>query len=468
MKRLFPRLFTIILFAVSALLLVYPFGWSLPLTTTLLLLLNFIIILSAVYFQDRGVLIFGALGLLVILSGSFPFPGFKVFSALLLVTTTLILYRYCLKITHFVRRNNVELENIEGEENILTVELEHLRIEDSALKQKMQRYAALKSLTEDLCSVLSLDTAVSLIAEQTFRIIDKRRCACLLYLVDKEKQEIYLAAGKTGDADYEIKAKRGDVFDSWVFKRRTRLMIKDTKKDFRFDAYGAEGGEARGVRSLISAPLIGGNKVLGILRLDSASCEAYDADDLRLLDIISGLAAVAIQNTVLYQETEVLAITDGLTGLFVHRHFQERFDQEISRALWSNSRLAFLMADIDNFKGYNDKYGHIAGDIVLKQIARLIGETCNPGDIVARYGGEEFGVLLVETDKNDALKTAERIRKRIEEEKFVLRREATRVNISGGLAFFPEDEKEKEGLIRKADLALYKAKSEGKNRICTS
>ncbi|MBU3933897.1 MAG: GGDEF domain-containing protein, partial [Candidatus Omnitrophica bacterium] len=115
-----------------------------------------------------------------------------------------------------------------------------------------------------------------------------------------------------------------------------------------------------------------------------------------------------------------------------------------------------------------DKYGHIAGDIVLKQIARLIGETCNPGDIVARYGGEEFGVLLVETDKNDALKTAERIRKRIEEEKFVLRREATRVNISGGLAFFPEDEKEKEGLIRKADLALYKAKSEGKNRICTS
>ena len=467
MKRLFPRLFTIILFAISAFVLVHPFGWSLPLTTALLLLLNFVIILSAVYFQDRGVLIFGALGLLVILSGSFPFPAFKLFSALLLVTTTLILYRYCLKITHFVRRNNVELENIEGEKNILAVRLEHLRIEDGALKQKMQRYAALKSLTEDLCSVLSLDTAVSLIAEQTFRIIDKR-CACLLYLVDKEKQEIYLAAGKTGDAEYEIKAKRGDLFDSWVFKRRTRLMIKDTKKDFRFDAYEAEGGEARGVRSLISAPLIGGNKVLGILRLDSTSCEAYDADDLRLLDIISDLAAVAIQNTVLYQETEILAITDGLTGLFVHRHFQERFDQEISRALWSNSRLAFLMVDIDNFKGYNDKYGHIAGDIVLKQIARLISESCNPGDIVARYGGEEFGVLLVETTKLDALKTAKRIRKRIEEEKFVLRREATRVNISGGLAFFPEDEKEKEGLIRKADLALYKAKSEGKNRICTS
>lgn len=467
MKRLFPRLFTIILFALSALLIIHPFGWSLPLTTALLLLLNFIIILSAVYFQDRGVLIFGALGLLVILSGSFPFLPVKAFSALLLVTTTLILYRYCLKITRFARRNNVELENVEGEKNILAVRLEHLRMEDSALKQKMQRYAALKSLTEDLCSVLSLDTAASLIAEQTFRIIGKPS-ASLLYLVDKERQEIYLAAGKTHDADYEIKAKRGDVFDSWVFKRRTRLMIKDTKKDFRFDAYEAEGGEARGVRSLISAPLIGGNKALGILRMDSASCEIYDADDLRLLDIISDLGAVAIQNTMLYQETEILAITDGLTGLFVHRHFQERFDQEISRALWSNSRLAFLMVDIDNFKGYNDKYGHIAGDIVLKQIARLISESCNPGDIVARYGGEEFGVILVETDRGDALKTAERIRKRIEEEKFMLRREATRVNISGGIAFFPEDEREKEGLIRKADLALYKAKSKGKNRICTS
>ena len=468
MKRLFPRLFTIILFAVSALLLLLrPFGWSLPLTTAFLLLLNFVIILGAVYFADTGVLIFGALGLLVILSASFPFPAFKIFSALLLVTTTLILYRYCLKITHFVRRNNVELENIEGEKNMLAVELEHLRIEDSALKGKMRRYAALKGLTEDLCSVLSLDTAASLIAEQSFRIVDKPS-ACLLYLVDKERQELYLAASKTHDADYEIKAKRGDLFDNWVFKRRTRLMIKDAKKDFRFDTYEAERDEARGVRSLISAPLIGGNKVLGILRLDSTSCEVYDADDLRLLDIISDLAAVAIQNTVLYQETEILAITDGLTGLFVHRHFQERFDQELSRALWSNSRLAFLMVDIDNFKGYNDKYGHIAGDIVLRQIARLISESCNPGDIVARYGGEEFGVLLVETDRADALKTAERIRKRIEEEKFMLRREATRVNISGGIAFFPEEEKEKEGLIRKADLALYKAKSEGKNRICTS
>ncbi len=436
-------------------------------SSSLILFLNFVIILSAICFTETAVLIFGALGFLVVLMSNFSSPGFKVFSGLLLLMTTLILYLYCLRISRLIRRDNVELENMEGEKNILAVELQHLRLENSTLKQKLQRYTALKDLTETLSSTLSLDTAVPLITDETFKIIDKS-CACPLYLVDNEKQLLYLAGAKVQDTHYEIKAKRGDMFDNWVFKQRTQLMVEDTKKDFRFNANGVKDEDLRGVRSLISVPLISANKALGILRLDNTSCEAYYADDLRLLDIISHLAAVAIQNAMFYQRTKELAITDGLTGLFVHRYFQERFDQEIFRAFRTDSQFAFLMLDIDNFKGYNDKYGHIAGDIILKQIAKLISSSVNLGDIVARYGGEEFSILLVDTTKPEALKTAERIRKRIEEERFLLRREVTRVSISGGIALFPDDEREKEGLIRRADLALYKAKDEGKNRICTS
>lgn len=435
--------------------------------SSLLLFLNFIIILSAIYFTEAVILIFGALGLLIVLASNLSFPGLKVFSGLLLVMTTLILYLYRLKMSRFIQKNKVELENMEGEKNILAVELQHLRLENISFKQKLQRYTKLKGLTETLSSTLSLDEAASLITEETFKIIDKSS-ACPLYLVDNEKQLLYLAGAKLQDAHCEIKAKRGDMFDNWVFKRRTRLMIKDIKKDFRFNVNGVKDEDLRGVRSLISVPLISANKVLGILRLDNTSCEAYYADDLRLLDIISDLGAVAIQNTIFYQRAKELAITDGLTGLFVHRHFQERFDREISRALWTNSQFAFLMLDIDNFKGYNDKYGHIAGDIILKQIAKLINSSVNPGDIVARYGGEEFGVLLVDTTKSEALKTAERIRKRVGEERFILRRELTRVSISGGIAFFPEDEKEKEDLIRRADSGLYRAKNMGKNIVCTS
>ncbi len=275
-----------------------------------------------------------------------------------------------------------------------------------------------------------------------------------------------LAGTKAAHPHYEVKLKKSDIFDNWVLRQRTPLMVDDTRRDFRFNVQDI-GKEARAVRSLISAPLISENKLRGILRLDNTSQKVYDSDDLRLLDIISNLSAVAIQNTLLYQELEKLAITDGLTGLLVHRYFQERFEEEISRALWTNSQFAFLMIDIDNFKSYNDRYGHIAGDIVLKKIAKLISSGVNPGDIVARYGGEEFGVLLVNTHKSDALKIAQAIREKIEKEEFILRRQVSEVRISGGIAFFPEQGKTKENLIQRADQALYKAKREGKNRICT-
>jgi len=275
-----------------------------------------------------------------------------------------------------------------------------------------------------------------------------------------------MVSAKIEDPRQEIIHKNGDIFDNWVFKQRRRLIVDDSQRDFRFNMPESIDPDQRKVRSVISAPLISENKLLGILRLDNAASKVYNADDLRLLDIISDLAAVAVENSRLYQKIQKLAITEGLTGLFVHRYFHQRFDEEISRAFWTNSEFSFLMLDIDNFKTYNDKYGHISGDIVLKQIARIISESVNPGDIVARYGGEEFAVLLVDIKRAEAEKIAERIRKRIEQKQFVLRRQVSQVCISGGLSFFPKDGKLKESLIQRADQALYKAKDEGKNRIC--
>ncbi len=360
----------------------------------------------------------------------------------------------------------MELENIEEEKNVLSAELQHLRLENSSFKEKLQRYTTLKTLGETLSSTLSLEKVLSLITGETLRIIGKSD-VCLLYLVDKKKQELSLAASHAARPGIDAKLKKGDIFDNWIFRQRSRLMVMDTKKDFRFNIQALEGKEDRLPGSLIAAPLIRGNKLLGILRLDNESAEAYDADDLRVLDIIADLAALAIENTLLYQQTDKLAITDGLSGLFVHRYFQQRFDQEIARAVWTSSQFAFLMLDIDDFKSYNDKYGHIAGDIVLKQIAGLISLNVTPGDIAARYGGEEFAVLLVDSSKTEALKIAGQIRENIEKKNFVLRRQAAKITVSGGLSFFPEDNGAKENLIKRADQALYKAKFEGKNRICT-
>ena len=404
---------------------------------------------------------------MVILAHSLRISEFAIFPVILLATTTGLIYAYSLRFSRLRQNLSVELEGIEEKENILIVELEHSRVENLTLKQKLQRYATLKGLSETLSSMPALDEVLSWVTDEAFRIIGKSN-VCLLYLVDKEKQELRLSRTKLFGPEYGPKLKKGDIFDNWVFKQRSPLVVEDTSKDFRFNIQDSVGRDLRGVRSLISVPLVQENKLLGILRLDSVSAKAYGTDELRLLDIISGLAAVAIQNALLYQETQKLAITDGLTGLFVRRYFLERFDQEISRGLWTNSQFTFLMIDIDGFKGYNDRYGHIAGDIVLRKVSRLISKDTAPGDIVARYGGEEFGVLLVNSKRHQAQEVAERIRGNIEKEQFILRREPTRVRISGGIALFPEDGKVREGLIQKADQALYRAKREGKNKICSS
>ena len=125
------------------------------------------------------------------------------------------------------------------------------------------------------------------------------------------------------------------------------------------------------------------------------------------------------------------------------------------------------MIDLDNFKQYNDTFGHVAGDIVLKVIAKILGDVFNqPGNLVCRYGGEEFCVLLPDCSKDKAKQAANELRKRIEQEKIILRRQETTVTVSIGVASFPKDAQMKEELIYKADHALYKAKEQGRNRVC--
>jgi diguanylate cyclase (GGDEF)-like protein len=186
-----------------------------------------------------------------------------------------------------------------------------------------------------------------------------------------------------------------------------------------------------------------------------------------MLDIIGELTALALENARLYRQTEELAIKDSLTGLYVNRYFKERLDEEIKRALRSDISFAFLMMDIDDFKGFNDKNGHIAGDAVLKKIGEILSSKASPGDIVARYGGEEFAFLTLNCDRKQAVELAENIRKEVETTPVLIRRKKCSVTMSVGVAMFPGDAKMKEDVIWEADTCLYKAKSGGKNKVCS-
>lgn len=354
------------------------------------------------------------------------------------------------------------IEEIKESINVLEDEYNKRKKEALAVTKKEERYNALKDVMSALNSTLSMEEVVEKIMESAFNVIG-RSDSGLLYLVDTAKQELRLEFTRNSLSPETVKTKKGDMFDDWVFKRRQALLVEDAKKDFRFAGDKIE-KYVRPFRAIISCPLMEGKKVIGILRLESARPYNYTSEDLRLLDIICDMGAVSLENSVLYNQTLDLAIRDSLTGLYLRRYFLDRVKEELSRSARSEKGCSFLMIDIDNFKNYNDEYGHTAGDMVLKVISKIVSGFVDAG-VACRYGGEEFSILLADTSKKEAIKTAENIRKAVKKEEIALRRIKTAVTVSIGVASFPDDAKAQDELIFKADERLYKAKREGKDRV---
>lgn len=392
-------------------------------------------------------------------------PSFNLF-ILLYILTILTIDIFLRKEKSIIQTDKVVFEDLEEGFNSLFAENQKHLLQTEALNKKYYRYLNLKTVVELLSSSLSLPEVVHVVVDKTFELIGKSE-NCFFYLVDREKQKLALAGFKTTDGEFlKIKSKEGDLFDERVVKIRQPLIVQDFKKDYRFGDRVAK-KIREDLNSLISAPLVSSGKIIGVLRLDSSQTNSYLEDDLRLLHIIADLAAVAVENAVLYQRTVELAITDSLTGLYVHRYFMERLTEEVHRSGGTKSHLSLVMCDIDDFKKYNDEYGHAAGDMVLKGISLIIKKCTQGGDFIARYGGEEFALFLPNQNRQAAFKIAEKIRKEVAGQEFNLRRKKTGVSVSIGIASFPEDGVMPETLIKEADLALYRAKQEGKNRVCS-
>ena len=201
-------------------------------------------------------------------------------------------------------------------------------------------------------------------------------------------------------------------------------------------------------------------KKLGVLLY-----KGLEPKDKEKFAILAHQFALALRRLKLYKDIETLAITDGLTGVYTRRYFIERFDEEIKRSALRKSSLAFLMIDADHFKMINDQHGHLTGDMVLKEISGIVQESVREIDIVGRFGGEEFCVVLPDTDMEGARVVAERIRKSAEKRLIKAYDNAVRVTVSIGVAIYPNDGKLLEELMDKADWALYRAKSQGRNCV---
>jgi len=225
-----------------------------------------------------------------------------------------------------------------------------------------------------------------------------------------------------------------------------------------------ENTRIRGLAALKVIPLKAADAVLGTLVVGSRRREALGAEAVRQLEVIAMQAADALLRARLFEQTERLATTDGLTGLTNHRTFQARLDEKLAEAQRYGRKLSLLLCDIDHFKTVNDTYGHPVGDQVLRGVAALLAKEARTTDLVARYGGEEFAIVMPETDAAGAHVIAERIRERVAERVFDAELGPLRVTLSLGLATFPDDTRRKAALVAQADGCLYAAKRGGRNR----
>lgn len=284
-----------------------------------------------------------------------------------------------------------------------------------------------------------------------------------IMLLDDQTDELIVkvASGGRYRVISSTPVKLGQGICGKVAKEGVGTICNDGFKDPRFKNFGSL-LPVEDIKSLICSPLKFKEGTIGVLNIVNRrnGCE-FNNNDLALLNLIASQAAVTIENNKLYE----LSITDGMTRLFVHRYFQARLAEELLRARRYGLTLSMIMMDIDNFKKFNDTYGHQVGDQVIQKVAQTIKDTVRTGiDIPCRYGGEEMSVILPETRAEEALQTAERLREGIWALSIPHPSGDLKITVSIGVATYPIHAHDREALIQAADRALYVSKGAGKNR----
>ncbi|MBQ8476620.1 sensor domain-containing diguanylate cyclase [bacterium] len=342
--------------------------------------------------------------------------------------------------------------------------------EIAALQKSLHNISILYNISQAVNFIDDLKKLLQVIIQKALLTLDAEKGSLMLYDYSNNALQVRIVSGLQDKKLEEAinngavqcaKIGIGEGIAGTVFLERKPIITNLGSADPRFIVKEV----LSNTKSLLCAPLIAKGEVIGVINITNKKHDKlFNQKDLEFITSLANQAAIAIDNAKLYE----LATKDGMTKLYIYRHFYTLLENEIRRCSRYKRNMSLIMMDIDNFKKINDTYGHLTGDTILKTLAVTLQETVRKIDIPARYGGEEFVVILPETDKEDACTIAERIRKNIS--KIVVRVNETQTlspTVSIGVAQYTTDAQEAKELINCADTALYHSKHNGKNIVST-
>jgi len=315
-------------------------------------------------------------------------------------------------------------------------------------------------------SSLNIEEVVHLIYEQVNRVLHPDTFYIGLYDEDAAelRYDIFIEANQALPP-FKTRLDSSGV-SGWVIRNRKPVFVRHWEAEteqlpFEANVVGAP------TQSIISVPLIAKNKTVGVMSVQALEPGAFDQNHLRLLTSIAGQAALALENARLHATVNEQAQRDPLTGVFHHGSFISRLQAALKQARTDKQTVALIMLDVDKFKQYNDSFGHLVGDDVLRSTVAAIQNHLKSTDVVGRWGGEEFGIVLPGVNRANARMIAERIRQTVAHNsmKDMHGRSIPSPTVSQGIAMYPDDAVHIEELIDKADSALFRAKDMGRNQI---
>ncbi len=362
-------------------------------------------------------------------------------------------------------RNDIKILNAFRE--FIQLSLENRKLQSEVMQKAGvdRKLAYLNEVTRSVIPILDQERLMHALLEKSLQLLSAEQGS--LMMLDSETSELVVQAGRS--MDDTVKAKMRFSSDEGiagkVLGEGGPFLVEDIEKDPRFRQLNRPRYRTK---SFISVPIRISDRLSGVLNVsDKTKGNVFSKEDLVMLESFITSVAVAIERSMLHDQSEKLqklSITDPLTGIYNRRYLNRRLAEEITRYNRYKHPFSFLMLDLDKFKDYNDTFGHIAGDNLIRNLASIMEKSLRTIDIAARFGGDEFVTIFPQTPKVDAIQISNRLKDEIQSGLREHNMEMA-LTISVGLATYPDDASSIMELIEKTDQALYLAKKGGGNRV---